>query len=118
MVFGAVTSFLAGFLGLEPKLASAVGYLVSMPVNFIGNRRFSFKSKGRILSDLWRFLLLHICNILLTMGAMGAAVNKLGMHFGFGVAAAIALVPLANFAAMKMWVFGRRVKDVPARVTN
>jgi putative flippase GtrA len=111
-VFLICTAFLAGSLGLEPKIASAAGYIVSMPANFFGNRQFSFQSSGRLLDDLVRFLMLHGCNILLTMGAMGAAVDILGLHFGFGAAGAIALVPLANFVIMDLWVFSRKAEGL------
>jgi putative flippase GtrA len=119
-VFLVCTAFLAGPLGLEPKIASAGGYIVSMPANFLGNRQFSFKSEGRLLEDLVRFLALHGCNILLTMGTMGAAVDILGLHFGFGAAGAIVLVPVANFVIMDLWVFSRKAKGFaqPPNVVN
>jgi putative flippase GtrA len=113
LVFLVCTAFLAGSLGLEPKIASAVGYIVSMPANFLGNRQFSFKSEGKLLDELLRYLLLHGCNILFTIGVMGAAVDVLRLHFGFGAVAAIILVPLVNFAAMNLWVFRRGVNRFP-----
>jgi dolichol-phosphate mannosyltransferase len=117
-VFLVATALLAGSVNLEPKIASAVGYIVSMPVNFLGNRQFSFKSEGTLLGDLLRFLSLHGCNILLTMGAMGAAVNVLQLHFELGAIAAIMLVPLVNFAVMDLWVFRRGPNGLPARSTE
>jgi hypothetical protein len=60
-----------------------------------------------------RFLPLHGCNILLTMAAMGAAVGVLRLHFAFGAAAAVVLVPLVSFAAMILWVFRRTPSDPP-----
>jgi putative flippase GtrA len=118
LVFLACTAVLAGSFGLDPKMASAAGYLVSMPANFVGNRQFSFKSTGRVFGDLLRFLLLHGCNILLTMAAMGAVVDVLRLHFGFGAAAAIVIVPLVNFAMMNLWVFRRTPNDPPAPPTK
>lgn len=119
LIFLIFTTLLAGSLGLEPKLASAVGYIVSLPANFLGNRQFSFKSEGKVLDDLVRFLLLHTCNILLTMATMGAAVDVLHLRFGFGAAGAVVLVPLANFVTMNLWVFGRKangLRQPPSRV--
>ncbi len=37
--------------------ATAVGYAIPSAISFVLNRRFSFKSKGDVLSDLWRFAL-------------------------------------------------------------
>jgi putative flippase GtrA len=113
LVFLVCTAFLAGFLSLEPKIASAVGYTVSMLPNFLGNRQFSFKSKGKLLDELPRYLVLHGCNFLFTIGLMGTAVNILHLHFGVGAVAATILVPLVNFAAMNQWVFRRRANRLP-----
>ena len=113
LVFLVCTVFLAGFLSLEPKIASAVGYIVSMLPNFLGNRQFSFKSKGRLLDELPRYLVLHGCNFLFTIGLMGAAVDILRLHFGFGAVAATILVPLVNFVAMNQWVFRRGANRLP-----
>lgn len=109
-IFLVVTAVLAGSFGVEPKVASVAGYLVSMPANFVGNKRFSFRSDGPIWGDLLRFGVLHTCNVLLTMGAMGATVNVLNWHFGFGAVTAIVLVPMVNFFVMNGWVFGRSAK--------
>lgn len=107
------TFVLAGFLSLEPKMASAVAYIVSMLPNFLGNRQFSFKSEGRLLNELPRYLLLHGLNFLFTIGLMGAVVDILRLHFGLGAVAAIILVPLVNFAAMNLWVFRRGTNRLP-----
>jgi putative flippase GtrA len=112
-VFLVCTAVLAGFLNLEPKIASAVGYIVSMLPNFLGNRQFSFKSKGKLLDELPRYLVLHGCNFLFTIGLMGTAVNIFHLHFGFGEIAATILVPLVNFAAMNQWVFRRGANCSP-----
>lgn len=104
-VFAGVTMLFAGPLEFGPKLASSAGYVASMPLNFIGNRRFSFRSDNAMLGDLLRFVLLHTCNIFLTTFAMGAAVDLLGLHYIFGIVAAVLLVPCVNFAVMNWWVF-------------
>jgi putative flippase GtrA len=72
VILACTALLLAGSFALDPKMASAAGYLVSIPANFVGNRQFSFKSTGQVLGDLLRFLLLHGCKILLTMAAMAS----------------------------------------------
>lgn len=108
-VFAGVTMLFASSLGFGPKLASVAGYVASMPLNFIGNRRFSFRSKNALLGDLLRFILLHTCNILVTTFVMGAAVDLLGLHYIFGIVAAVLLVPCVNFGVMNWWVFHKPI---------
>jgi putative flippase GtrA len=107
-VFSVVTALLVRLVGTDPKLASVAGYLASMPLNFVGNRRFSFRSAGSLAGDLTRFVLLHTFNILLTVLSMGVVVDLLRLHYAVGMVGAIVLVPLVNFAAMNWWVFRRR----------
>lgn len=106
-IFSIVTAACVRLWGIDPKLASIAGYLASMPVNFVCNRRFSFRSEGTLTRDLSRFIGLHAGNIVLTSLSMGAIVDILGLHYLFGVVAAVVLVPLVNFFALNWWVFGR-----------
>lgn len=41
------------------------------------------------------------------MGAMGAAVEMLHLHYAVGIAAAVVFVPIVNFVIMNWWVFGK-----------
>lgn len=108
-VFAVVTALCAGPLGIGPKLSSVAGYVASMPLNFVFNRRFSFRSENTLLGDLLRYILMHGINILLTTFAMGAAVDYFGLHYAFGIVAAVVLVPLLNFVLMNWWVFRKSV---------
>jgi putative flippase GtrA len=108
LVFAVTTTILTGWIGMNPKLASVVGYLMSMPLNFVGNRRFAFKSENMLSEDLLRFVLLHTGNILLTVLAMGA-VDLLKLHYEFGIVAAMVVVPCVSFAAMNWWVFRKAI---------
>jgi putative flippase GtrA len=107
LIFACTTALLISGAAIDETLASMIGYVISMPVNFFANRSFSFRSQGHILSDAMRYAALHIVNIAVTAGAMEAAVNALGVHYVFGIIGAIVLVPLANFVLMEIWVFGR-----------
>ena len=108
LVFAAVTTLLVSLLGVDPKLASIGGYIVSMPANFIGNRTFSFRSRGAWHGEALRFCILHLVNMAVAGGTMGAIVDMLGLHYAFGIVGAIVLVPLVNFVLMKLWVFAPR----------
>jgi putative flippase GtrA len=109
LVFAVTTTILTGWIGMNPKLASVAGYLVSMPLNFAGNRRFTFKSENMLSVELLRFILLHTGNILLTVFAMGAVVDLLKLHYEFGIVVTIVVVPCVSFAAMNWWVFRKAI---------
>ncbi len=105
LLFAIVTGVLVNMLEVDPKIASIGGYLSSMPVNFLGNRNFSFRSERALAGDVVRFVVLHCANMALTASAMATAFDYFGLHYLVGVLAAIILVPIANFLAMSLWVF-------------
>jgi putative flippase GtrA len=104
-IFAGATFTFVTLAGFEDKLSSALAYIVSMPLNFIGHRIFSFRSTTKILPSAGRFAVIHLVNILITILAMGAAVDVLKLPYYLGVFAAIVVVPLANFFLMDAWVF-------------
>ena len=107
LVFAAVTAACVSLLAIDHKLASTCGYLVALPLNFIGNRRFSFRSTNALAGDAGRFLLLHAGNLIVTVMAMGAIADLLGLHYSAGILAAVIIVPVVNFLVMQWWVFRR-----------
>ena len=80
---------------------------MALPLNFIGNRRFSFRSTNALAGDAGRFLLLHAGNLIVTVMAMGAIADLLGLHYSAGILAAVIIVPVVNFLVMQWWVFRR-----------
>lgn len=117
-VFAAATALMTGWGGIDPKLSSGIGYIASIPVNFVGNWRFTFRSRNWWVGDLLRYTVLHGGNILLTMGAMAAAVQMLRLHYVVGIAAAVVFVPIVNFVIMNWWVFGKSARPATSGGTT
>lgn len=111
-IYALVTSVLVSGFGWMPIPASIAGYCASVPASFLGHRRFSFRSNGHWTAEAVRFVLAQALNIAVTAGSMYAALRYLGPNYGWGMAAAVILVPIANFLFMNLWVFadqaGRR----------
>ncbi len=93
--------------GVEPRVASSLGYLAAVPVNFAANRRFTFRVKDRGLGQLLRFGALHAANALLSAFSMATAIDAFGLHYTTGLLLTVLLVPAVNFAVMNWWVFRR-----------
>lgn len=104
-IYAVATIVQVSFLGVEERLASAVGYLLAVPVNFLANRSFSFRSNGAFFSDLARFVGLHAANMALAALLMGLAVDWLGFGYTTGIAVTVLLIPPTNFLLMNFWVF-------------
>lgn len=112
-IYAAITVMLV-HLGVQPVIASVAGYCASVPASFLGHRNFSFRSEGHWASEAVRFFVTQAINIAVTAGSMQVATVWFGLPYWWGMIAAVALVPVANFAAMNLWVFrdqaGRRTR--------
>jgi putative flippase GtrA len=104
-VFAMTTAAMIHLTGFAPTPASVVGYCVSVPVGFIGHRNFAFRSSGNRWWQLLRFGLVQLANIAITGGAMAAMVERFHLHYLWGIAAAIVLVPVINFFLAHLWIF-------------
>jgi putative flippase GtrA len=104
-IYALVTAALVSLLGVPPVAASVAGYCASVPMSFLGHRQFSFRSNGHWTAEAARFVVTQSLNIAVTAGAMAAATEWLGLPYYWGMAGAVLLVPIANFAAMNLWVF-------------
>ncbi len=106
LVYGAVTALLVQ-LGIPPVPASIGGYCSSVPLGFVGHRRFSFRSGGHWTVEAVRFGFTQAMNIAVTATTMHAVITWLGSSYVWGMAGAVVLLPLSNFAFLHLWVFRR-----------
>ena len=104
-IYALVTVAFVTGLGTAPIPASLAGYCASVPTSFLGHRRFSFRSNGRWTAEAVRFVCAQAINLAVTAGSMHLATRGLGLAYGWGMAAAVIFVPIANFLFMNLWVF-------------
>ena len=104
-IYALVVALCVSGFSLDPRFASGLGYLASLPVNFAGNRKFTFLGQGPIAFELLRFLLVHGANIAAAVLVMTVAVREFGLHYLVGVAATILVIPFITFLIMDRWVF-------------
>lgn len=100
--------------GVEPKLASVYAYVVSIFVNFAGQRRFTFRSDASLLPEALRFCVVHGVNIGVSWLIALVVVQWLGLHFVFGILATLLVIPLSTYVLLNLWVFQNATKRVKA----
>lgn len=91
--------------GLDPKLASLAAYAGVVPINFLLQRNFTFRSEGAVAFDLVRYGVAQVCNTLMCFAVMWLAVDLLSLHYAVGIVLGIAVVPFVTFFIMDRWVF-------------
>lgn len=111
LFYGLCTWFMAGTLRLPAVPASAMGYLLAIPMNFYLQKHFSFRAKGHTRTQAPRFLFVHGLNLLVSIAVMHVSVSILGLDYRAGALATMVLIPLLSFIAMNAWVFAARSPD-------
>lgn len=94
--------------GLGPKVASAVAYVLALPISYFGHRRLTFRSTTRISSEVPKFLAVNAANAAMAIGGMWWAVDRAGHDYWVGSLLAAILVPTTTFITFQLWVFARR----------
>lgn len=99
VVYLAIEHFL-----LPPTVSGPLGYLASVPINFVGHKRFAFRAKGSLLPQLVKYGASTLTGI-----AISAAIMHFSVALGIGVVGGIALtiltIPIVTFLVFDNWVF-------------
>jgi putative flippase GtrA len=105
-LYGLFTWGLVGLAQVPPLVATVVGYLLVLPVNFFLQKLFTFRSESPVAMEAPRFALVHGANIAISAIGMHVLVGLLHADYRLGIVLTMALVPFATFLAMHLWVFG------------
>lgn len=88
----------------EP-VAAALAYLALLPVNYLGHRRATFRSRAPSAPELTRYLAVHGVTLLACMVVMLGVTSGLGASHWAGSAVIVVMAPALNFALLHLWVF-------------
>ncbi len=95
------------WLGLPPKTAVSILYVVGVLISFFGNRRFTFAHAGSVRWAMVRFFVAHSGGYLLNILLLLVFVDHLGYPHQLIQAASIFVVAGYLFFALKFFVFPR-----------
>jgi putative flippase GtrA len=103
LIFVAVTS-----LGMEPKLAMTVLYLCGVAAGFWGNRKWTFRERGRLFASALKYLGAHAVGYLLNLAILLVFVDR--FKYSPRLVQFIAVFAVAGFLfiAFKYFVFVHR----------
>lgn len=97
------------YLGVEPKIAMTLVYVIGASIGFIGNRKWTFTHRGDSSSAALRYFLAHIFGYLLNFLILFSFVDRLGYAHQWVQAAAIIIVAGFLFIVFKYFVFRERI---------
>lgn len=115
-VVGYLIYLLITWLGVPPKVAMTLLYLVGATLGFLGNRRFTFFQEGALVGPALRYALAHCGGYAVNLAIQVVMVDRWQYSHQIAQALAVAVVALYLFVALKYAVFtsiGPRRGDQP-----
>lgn len=103
------------YLGVEPKTAMTLVYIIGASIGFIGNRKWTFAHRGNPASAALRYLLAHLFGYLLNFLILVTFVDRLGYAHQWVQAMAIIIVAGLLFVVFKYFVF-RQKYSAPEKI--
>jgi putative flippase GtrA len=97
------------FLGIEPKTAMTLVYIIGASIGFIGNRKWTFAHRGDSYGAALRYMLAHLSGYLLNFLILFTFVDRLGYAHQWVQAVAIIIVAGFLFIVFKYFVFRERI---------
>lgn len=100
------------YLGIEPKTAMTLVYIIGASIGFIGHRKWSFAHQGDVLRAAVRYVAAHLSGYTLNLLILSTFVDRLGYaHQGVQAVAIIAVAGFL-FIIFKYFVFSGNNKHV------
>jgi putative flippase GtrA len=100
-----ITLTLTEVVHIAYYFAYAAALVSSAFINFLLNRKITFKSIGKISASAERFLVLILGDIILNWSLVIFMVEALGIHYLLSIVIAAMMIAAANYYAEGKWVF-------------
>ncbi len=93
------------YLGVEPKKAMTVLYVIGAFIGFVSHRRWTFTHRGTLIGSGARFFMAHLFGYMINFIILLTFVDRFGYSHQWVQAAAIIVVAGFLFVAFRYFVF-------------
>ena len=107
-----IISVLLMWTGLALEFTAAIAYALSMVVNYLLQRSYTFRSKRGHVKATGAYLFTHAVGLGINSGTLNILVTQFDWNIVVGLCTAIGLVACWTYLAMKFWVFGDLRQEV------
>ena len=90
---------------LGPTLASAIAFIISLPIAYFAHKNISFFDSQRDAFQPLRFAVTTAASFVLAVGGMYWITEIAGRGFLLGIAWTWLIIPAVNFVVYMLWVF-------------
>ena len=104
--------FFVEIINLDPVLSSSIGFILTIIVSFILNKKFTFKVKTRSNSILFiKYTIVSFTGFFINSLIMYSTVHLLSIHYSIGQAIVVIVLPISNFLLNNYWTFYEKMES-------
>ncbi len=92
-------------IGLDPRLAMSLLYVLGILQTFVFNRAWSFRFTGSMAPALSRYIAIYALGYAINLSALWLLVNQAGLPHQWVMAGLILFMAVFFFVGQKVWVF-------------
>ncbi|MEQ1863929.1 MAG: GtrA family protein [Micropepsaceae bacterium] len=96
---------LVTYAGAGSIVASALAYVIAIPVSFLGQKYFTFRSQGAVQRELPAFVALQAVNLVAAVFVTYVTVDVIGASHYAGILAVVCTIALISYGAMALAIF-------------
>jgi len=93
--------------GISSALAGAIGYIVAIPVSFVGQKRWTFRAQGTQYIEFRGFVVVQAANTALSALAMLISTDVLGLNPFVGIIVIVLVLPTMTYFVLSRKVFNK-----------
>jgi putative flippase GtrA len=90
---------------VSPTMASAIAFIITVPLAYLAHRRISFSDRPYDAFQPLRFVLSTVSSFLVAVGGMYWITEIAGHGYLLGIAWNWLIIPMMNFLTYMFWVF-------------
>ncbi|MFZ1814793.1 MAG: GtrA family protein [Rhizobiaceae bacterium] len=90
---------------LSGTIASVIAYAIAIPVSFLGQKFWTFRSRGAIRQELSKFLMLQIGNLVAAAMVMGVLTDALSLDPVIGIMVVVIVIPILTYVVLSTRIF-------------
>lgn len=111
------TYLLLTYIGIGPKLAMSLLYVVGVLQTFVFNRKWSFGFVGAVKPAFVRYTIVYATGYIINFLVLMLLVDLNGFPHQFVMGSMVLFMAVFFFICQKFWVFGVKASVLPRSVT-
>ncbi|HYI29485.1 MAG TPA: GtrA family protein [Bradyrhizobium sp.] len=92
-------------LGLSLSIATALGWAVAVPMNFLTHKIWSFESQRSYGHSIPRYAFALLCSFAINLAIAETLVRYFSMHYLLAQLLAVPALLATNYGTLRLWVF-------------